>query len=83
MLDQFVARGDAAGPALAGIVEAELIDAGRVDAAEPDPGIADQDGVAFADFCGPGDVGSVRDRRQQQQDHRRQEFHQHAKGRPQ
>src|ERR1700732_2522297 len=37
MLCQFVARCRATGPALAGIVEAELVDRRRVDAAEADP----------------------------------------------
>ena len=60
MLDQLVARGDAAGPALALVVEAELVRRGRVDAAEPDAGVADQDLIAFADFRDAGDVGRLR-----------------------
>src|SRR5581483_3563394 len=34
VLDQFVARRDAAGPALAFVVEAKLVDRGRIDAAK-------------------------------------------------
>src|SRR6266480_5432177 len=50
VLDQFVARGDAAGPALAVGVEAELIDRGRVDPAQTDAARADLDLVALADL---------------------------------
>src|SRR5882762_6548661 len=78
VLDQFVARGGAAGPALAVGVEAELIDRGCIDAAEPDAGVADQDMVALADFGNAGDVGGLRKRRQQRDRNRRQEFHAHA-----
>src|SRR5262249_8685122 len=57
MLDQLVARGYPAGPALALGVEAELVGGGRIDAAEPDAGRADRDLVALADFRHAGDVG--------------------------
>ena len=43
MLDQFVARRHAAGPALAAIVEAELVDGRRVDAAQANAAGADHD----------------------------------------
>src|SRR5712671_1205473 len=49
VLDQLVARGDAAGPALALGVEAELVHRRRIDPAEADPGVADLDVVALAD----------------------------------
>src|SRR5882757_1620252 len=49
-LDQFVARRNPAGPALAMGVEAELVRRRRVDATEPDAGIADHDLVGLADF---------------------------------
>jgi hypothetical protein len=58
---QFVARGRAAGPALALGIEAELIDRWRVDAAQPDAVIADLELIAFADFRDAGDVGRLRD----------------------
>ena len=60
-LDQFVARGGAAGPALAFGVEAELIDGRRVDAAQTDAVVADLELIAFADFRDAGDVGRLRD----------------------
>src|ERR1700722_19019858 len=49
MLDEFVARGHAAGPALAAIVEAELVHRRGVDSAEPDSAGADGDLVTLAD----------------------------------
>jgi hypothetical protein len=67
MLDEFVARGDAAAPALAFMVEAKLIDRGCIDPAKTDSGIADLDMVAFADFGDPGDVGGFGHCRQQKQ----------------
>ena len=74
MLDQFVARGDAAGPALALGVEAELVHRRRVDAAEADAVVADLDLIAFADFRDAGDVGRLRDGGQQQQQNGEQQF---------
>src|SRR4029077_8085666 len=65
MLDQFVTRRDAAGPALAIIVEAKLIHRRRVDTTQPDAAIADLHLVAFADLWHAGDVGRVRELRQQ------------------
>src|SRR6266700_3454634 len=50
VLGKFVARGGTAGPAFALGVEAELIGRRRVDAAKPDPAVADLDLVAVADF---------------------------------
>ena len=66
MLDQLVARGDAAGPALARIVQAQLVYRRRVDAAEADAGVADLDVIALADLWDAGDIGGLRQRRQQQ-----------------
>src|SRR5664280_942458 len=65
VLDELVARGDAAGPALALGVEAKLIHRRRVDPAQPDPAIADHDLIAFADLRSAGDVGRFRHCRQQ------------------
>jgi len=79
MLDQLVARGDAAGPALALGVEAELVHRGRVDPPKADSGVADLDMVALADFWNPGNVGGLPDRRQQQQQKHKQKFHEHVK----
>ena len=59
MLDQFVARGGAAGPALALGVETKLVDRRRIDAAETDAGTADLDLVGLADFRHAGDVDGV------------------------
>src|SRR5665213_4637442 len=66
---------------LAGLAEAQLIDRWRINAAEPDAGTADGDLVAFPDLWNPGDIGSLRHRRQQQDRKREQEFHRHAKRR--
>ena len=63
MLDQFVARRDAAGPAFAVGVEAELIDRRRVDAAQANAAVADLDLIAIADFRHAGDIGRPRDGR--------------------
>ena len=67
MLGQFVARRHPAGPALAGIVEAELIGRRRVDAAEPDAAVADLDLVAVADLGHAGDLGRLCQRGQRQE----------------
>jgi hypothetical protein len=45
-LDQFVARGGAAGPALAFGVEAELIGGRRIDAAQADAVVTDLEVIA-------------------------------------
>src|SRR5882724_10228667 len=79
MLDEFVARGDAAGPALAAMVEAKLIHRRRVDAAEPNPGAADLDVVALADFRDPDDVGGLRHGWPQHGQDREQQFQEHVK----
>src|SRR5260370_41782690 len=57
MFCQFDARGHAAGPALALIVEAKLIDRPRVDPAQPDPARSDLGLIARAAFCNPGNGG--------------------------
>src|SRR4029077_11517496 len=67
VLDQFVPCGDAAGPAFAAGVEAELIHRRRVDAAEPDTVAADLELIALADFGDAGDVGRLRAGGEQQQ----------------
>ncbi len=79
MLDQFVARGDAAGPALAGMVEAKLVDRGRIDPAQTEAAIADLDLIALDNFWNAGDVGRLGQRRQQKYEKREQEFHEHPK----
>jgi hypothetical protein len=66
MLDQLIARGDAAGPTLALGVEAKLIGGGRIDAAEAYAGAADLDLVSLADFRHAADVDGVARGRPQQ-----------------
>src|SRR5436305_11726830 len=66
MLDEFVARGGAAGPAFAAGVKAELIGRRRVDAAEANAAVADLDLVAVANLRHAAEIGRRRDRRQQQ-----------------
>ena len=75
---EIVARGGAAGPALALGVEAELVGRRRVDAAEPDPRGTDHDGITIADLRGAGDIGRLRQRGDGEQRQRNQEFSQHA-----
>jgi len=77
MLDQCLARRHAAGPAFAAGVEAELIRGRRVDPAEPDASGADLDLVGLADLRHAGDIGGLRQRRQQQK--RQQQFHEHER----
>ncbi len=67
MLDQFVACRDAAGPALAIVVEAQLIHRRRIDAAEANAAVADHELIAFADFRHAGDLGRLCDRRRKQE----------------
>ena len=71
---QFVARGGAAGPALALGVEAELIGGRRVDAAQTDAVVADLEMIAFTDFRDTGDVGRLRDGGERQQQNSVQQF---------
>ena len=59
VVDEFVARGDAAGPAFARGVEAKLVHRRRIDPGETDLGGADLDLIAFADFGNTGDVGGA------------------------
>src|ERR1700722_3130803 len=80
MLDELVAGGDPAGPALALAVEAELIDGWRVDGAEPDTGGPDQDRIALANLRRTGDVGGLRHNGQGERNRCEQEFQAHAKG---
>src|SRR5258706_10856663 len=77
MLDELVARGNPAGPALALGVEAKLIPRRRVDPAKADSRVADLDVVALADLRYAGDLGGLRHRRQQQHRHRKQESYEH------
>ena len=79
VLDEFVARGDAAAPAFARVVQAELIHRRSVDAAQPNSGRADLNLIAFADLWNAADIGGLRDGRQHDQSNRQQEFHRHAK----
>src|SRR5205823_3692562 len=66
VLGKFVARRGTAGPAFALGVEAELVGRRRVDAAEANTARADLDLIAVADLRRAGQVGRLRDRRQQQ-----------------
>src|SRR5579872_7040490 len=79
VLDEFVARRDAAGPALAFVVEAKLVDRGRVDAAKTNSIGSDHDGIALADLRRAADICGLRERGQQKRNHREQEFQTHAK----
>src|SRR6202035_2354873 len=79
VVNEFVARGDAAGPALAGVVEAKLVDRGRIDAAQANARAADHDLIALADLRHPADVGGLGHDRHQNDRDPEQAFHQHAK----
>src|SRR5258708_34202795 len=79
VLDQFVARGNAAGPALAVVVEAELIHRGRIDSTETDTGITELDIVALGDFWNTGDVGGGGRGRKQKHEKRDHKIYQNPK----
>jgi hypothetical protein len=79
-MNELVARRDPAGPAFAGIVEAELVDRRRIDPAQANARAADHDLIAIVDLRDSRDVGGLRHRRQQNKRNRGQQFGQHAKG---
>ena len=64
MVDQRITRGSAAGPALAFVVQAQLVGRRRIDAGQPDFGACYLQRVAVVNFRESGNVGGVGGNRQ-------------------